>query len=339
METKRLSQQDIQTAADLLRAGGLVGIPTETVYGLGANGLDPAAVGRIFQAKGRPQDNPLILHIPGADWLERYCRDIPAAAYELARRFWPGPLTMVLRRRDNVPDQVTAGLDTVGMRCPAHPLCRAVIQAADVPVAAPSGNTSGRPSPTTAAHMLEDMDGRIDAILDGGPCSVGVESTIVDLTCTPPRLLRPGGITLEQLRAALGEVAVDSAVTRLMGAGERPRAPGMKYRHYAPKAPVTVVTGAPERSAAYIAAHAGPGDGVICFEEFLPMYAGGARPVMSLGPAGDKGEQARRVFDALRAFDHTAVSAIWAQCPDSGGIGLAVTNRLNKAAGFHIVEA
>ena len=338
METKRLSQQDIQTAADLLRIGGLVGIPTETVYGLGANGLDPAAVGRIFQAKGRPQDNPLILHIPGADWLERYCRDIPAAAYELARRFWPGPLTMVLRRRDNVPDQVTAGLDTVGMRCPAHPLCRAVIQAADVPVAAPSGNTSGRPSPTTAAHMLEDMDGRIDAILDGGPCSVGVESTIVDLTCTPP-LLRPGGITLEQLRAALGEVAVDPAVTRLMGAGERPRAPGMKYRHYAPKAPVTVVTGAPERSAAYIAAHAGPGDGVICFEEFLPMYAGGARPVMSLGPAGDKGEQARRVFDALRAFDHTAVSAIWAQCPDSGGIGLAVTNRLNKAAGFHIVEA
>ena len=339
METKRLSQQDIQTAADLLRAGGLVGIPTETVYGLGANGLDPAAVGRIFQAKGRLQDNPLILHIPGADWLERYCRDIPAAAYELARRFWPGPLTMVLRRRDNVPDQVTAGLDTVGMRCPAHPLCRAVIQAADVPVAAPSGNTSGRPSPTTAAHMLEDMDGRIDAILDGGPCSVGVESTIVDLTCTPPRLLRPGGITLEQLRAALGEVAVDPAVTRLMGAGERPRAPGMKYRHYAPKAPVTVVTGEPERSAAYIAAHAGPGDGVICFEEFLPMYAGGARPVMSLGPAGDKGEQARRVFDALRAFDHTAVSAIWAQCPDSGGIGLAVTNRLNKAAGFHIVEA
>ena len=339
METKRLSQQDIQTAADLLRTGGLVGIPTETVYGLGANGLDPAAVGRIFQAKGRPQDNPLILHIPGSDWLERYCRDIPAAAYELARRFWHGPLTMVLRRRDNVPDQVTAGLDTVGMRCPAHPLCRAVIQAADVPVAAPSGNTSGRPSPTTAAHMLEDMDGRIDAILDGGPCSVGVESTIVDLTCTPPRLLRPGGITLEQLRAALGEVAVDPAVTRLMGAGERPRAPGMKYRHYAPKAPVTVVTGEPERSAAYIAAHAGPGDGVICFEEFLPMYAGGARPVMSLGPAGDKGEQARRVFDALRAFDHTAVSAIWAQCPDSGGIGLAVTNRLNKAAGFHIVEA
>ena len=222
METKRLSQQDIQTAADLLRAGGLVGIPTETVYGLGANGLDPAAVGRIFQAKGRPQDNPLILHIPGADWLERYCRDIPAAAYELARRFWPGPLTMVLRRRDNVPDQVTAGLDTVGMRCPAHPLCRAVIQAADVPVAAPSGNTSGRPSPTTAAHMLEGH-GRQDRrhfgrrpLLRGG----GVHHRGPDMHA--PRLLRPGGITLEQLRAALGEVAVDPAVTRLMGGGEAP---------------------------------------------------------------------------------------------------------------------
>lgn len=337
METKRLSQQDIQTAADLLRAGGLVGIPTETVYGLGANGLDPAAVGRIFQAKGRPQDNPLILHIPGADWLERYCRDIPAAAYELARRFWPGPLTMVLRRRDNVPDQVTAGLDTVGMRCPAHPLCRAVIQAADVPVAAPSGNTSGRPSPTTAAHMLEDMDGRIDAILDGGPCSVGVESTIVDLTCTPPRLLRPGGITLEQLRAALGEVAVDPAVTRLMGAGERPRAPGMKYRHYAPKAPVTVVQGAPAAAARYIQAHMAPGDGVICFDEYAGLFAG--HPLEQLGPSTDVPEQARRVFEALRWFDGTGVSHIWAQCPAAAGIGLAVANRLNKAAGFHIVRA
>ena len=341
METKLLSDHaaDLLEAAALLQQGKVVGIPTETVYGLAADARNPEAVRQIFAAKGRPADNPLIVHIAEMQALEQVAAVVPPLAVKLAERFWPGPLTMVLRRRDNVPDQVTAGLDTVGMRCPAHPLCRAVIQAADVPVAAPSGNTSGRPSPTTAAHMLEDMDGRIDAILDGGPCSVGVESTIVDLTCTPPRLLRPGGITLEQLRAALGEVAVDPAVTRLMGAGERPRAPGMKYRHYAPKAPVTVVTGEPERSAAYIAAHAGPGDGVICFEEFLPMYAGGARPVMSLGPAGDKGEQARRVFDALRAFDHTAVSAIWAQCPDSGGIGLAVTNRLNKAAGFHIVEA
>ena len=356
MQTKFLTEKDIDRAekgftcfqgknaiqfcVDILREGGLVGIPTETVYGLGANGLDPDAVSHIFEAKGRPQDNPLILHIPSADWLERYCKDIPPTAYLLAKQFWPGPMTMILPRKDIVPDVVTAGLDTVGMRCPAHPLCREIIRLAGVPVAAPSGNTSGRPSPTTAQHMLEDMDGRIDAIVDGGPCSVGVESTIIDLTCTPPRLLRPGGVTLEQLRSVLGEVAVDPAVTRLMGAGEKPRAPGMKYRHYAPKAPVTVVTGEPARSAAYIAAHAAPGDGVICFDEYLSLFTeqSAARPVMDLGPAGNMEEQARHIFDALRAFDHTEVTAIWAQCPDSKGIGLAIANRLNKAAGFHIIE-
>jgi len=340
METKYLTQQKIQQAAQILKRGGLVGIPTETVYGLGANGLDPAAVARIFEAKGRPQDNPLILHIPDVGWLERYCRDIPASAIALANAFWPGPLTMILPRRENVPDIVTAGLDTVGMRCPSHALCRKIIAAADIPVAAPSGNTSGRPSPTTAKHMLEDMDGKIEAIVDGGPCTVGVESTIIDLTCTPPRLLRPGGITLEQLRSVLGEVEVDPAVTRIMGAGEQPKAPGMKYRHYAPKAPVTVVAGDPERSAAYIAAHAGAEDGIICFDEFMDLFTGQSvtRPVMDLGPSGDKEEQARHIFDALRQFDHTNVPAIWAQCPDASGIGLAIANRLNKAAGFHIVE-
>ena len=327
-------------AAAILRDGGLVGIPTETVYGLGANGLNEEAVAHIFEAKGRPQDNPLILHIPDASWLERYCKDIPLTAYKLADAYWPGPMTMILRRKDIVPDAVTAGLDTVGMRCPAHPLCRAIIDAAGVPVAAPSGNTSGRPSPTTAQHMLEDMDGKIDAIVDGGPCSVGVESTIIDLTETPARLLRPGGITLEQLEAVLGEVAVDPAVTRLMGAGEQPKAPGMKYRHYAPKAPVTVVTGDPQKSAEYIASHAAPEDGVICFDEFLPLFTrrSETRPVMDLGPAGDKEEQARHIFDALRSFDHTSVPAIWAQCPDATGIGLAIANRLNKAAGFHIIH-
>ena len=336
MNTEALTARDVDRAAAILRAGGLVGIPTETVYGLGANGLDPDAVAHIFQAKGRPQDNPLILHIPSADHLERYCEKIPDRAYALAEAYWPGPLTMILWRKPIVPDVVTAGLDTVGMRCPSHPVCRAILEAADVPVAAPSGNTSGRPSPTTAAHMWEDMDGKIDAIVDGGPCSVGVESTIVDLTETPPRLLRPGGITLEQLENVLGEVAVDPAVTRLMGAGERPRAPGMKYRHYAPRAPVTVVAGAPQKSAAYIAAHAGREDGVICFDEFAPLFGG--QEVEKLGPAADKGEQARHIFDALRAFDHTRVKAIWAQCPDPSGLGLAITNRLNKAAGFHVVQ-
>lgn len=339
MRTEYLSEQEKERAAQLLREGGLVGIPTETVYGLGANGLNPKSVANIFIAKGRPQDNPLILHIPDASWLERYCQNIPETAYVLAEHFWPGPMTMVLPRKAIVPNVVTAGLDTVGMRCPSHSLCRAVIAAADVPIAAPSGNTSGRPSPTNAKDMLEDMDGKIDAILDGGPCSVGIESTIIDLTCTPPRLLRPGGVTLEQLRSVLGEVAVDPAVIRLMGAGEKPRAPGMKYRHYAPKAPVTVVTGSPEQTAKHICEHAGNHDGVICFEEFRSLYLDHKeRVVVSLGPASDQQEQARRVFAALRQFDHTDVPTIWAQGPDTSGIGLAIANRLNKAAGFHIVE-
>ena len=338
MKTELLNEKQLAKAAEIIRSGGLLGVPTETVYGLGADGLNPAAVRSIFRAKGRPQDNPLILHIWSADWLERYCRDIPAAAFRLAEQFWPGPLTMILRRRPVVPDAVTAGLDTVGMRCPAHPLCRQVIRLAQTPVAAPSGNTSGRPSPTTARHMLADMEGRIPAVLDGGPCEVGVESTILDLTVSPPRLLRPGGVTLEQLREALGEVAVDSAVTRSLEEGEQPRAPGMKYRHYAPKAPVVVVTGEPEATAAYIRqkiSHT-PGDGVICFDEYADRFPD--CPLERLGPAADKREQARRVFDALRAMDAVDVRCIWAQCPDSGGIGLAVVNRLNKAAGFHIIE-
>ena len=336
MKTEKLTAADVEQAAAILARGGLLGIPTETVYGLGANGLDPEAVAHIFEAKGRPQDNPLILHVPSAEWLERYCQHIPDAAYTLAERFWPGPLTMILERKPVVPDVVTAGLNTVGMRCPAHPVCRAIIAAAGVPVAAPSGNTSGRPSPTNMADMLEDMDGKIDGIVDGGPCSVGVESTIIDLTEQPPRLLRPGGVTLEELRDALGEVAVDPAVTRLMGAGEHPRAPGMKYRHYAPKAPVTVVKGDAAATAAYIQAHLGAGEGVVCFDEYAGLYAGHA--VEKLGPAADKAAQARNVFDALRAFDGTDVTAIWSQCPDEGGIGLAISNRLNKAAGFHIVD-
>lgn len=336
MKTERLTAREWERAADILKNGGLLGIPTETVYGLGADGLNEDAVRRIFEAKGRPQDNPLILHIPGAHWLERYCEDIPPSAYALAERFWPGPLTMVLRRKSIVPDRVTAGLSTVGMRCPDHALTREVIEKAGVPVAAPSGNISGRPSPTTAGHMLEDMDGKIDGILDGGACTVGVESTIVDLTVMPPRLLRPGGVTLEQLRETLGEVEVDAAVVRLMKDGEKPRAPGMKYRHYAPKAPVTAVKGAPEKTAAYIAAHLGEKSGVICFDEYASLFEG--RVVQTIGPAADQAAQARRIFDALRAFDHADVAEIWAQEPEDTGIGLAVTNRLNKAAGFHIIE-
>lgn len=327
---------DVHAAAAILQRGGLLGIPTETVYGLGADGLNPGAVRRIFEAKGRPQDNPLILHVPEAGWLERYCRDVPDTAYRLAEKFWPGPLTMILPRREIVPDEVTCGLDTVGMRCPAHPVTLAIIRAAGTPVAAPSGNLSGRPSPTCAAHMAADMDGRIDAIVDGGPCGVGVESTIIDLTAPVPRLLRPGGLPLEALREVLGEVAVDQAVLRPLSAGERPKAPGMKYRHYAPKAPVTVVTGDSRRTAGYIRAHAGRDTGVICFEEYKGAFPG--CEVRSIGPAEDRKEQARRVFDALRSFDDTAVAAIFAQCPGDRDLGLAVANRLKKAAGFQIVD-
>lgn len=327
----------VRDAAAILRRGGLLGIPTETVYGLGADALNEDAVSRIFLAKGRPQDNPLIIHVPDASWLERYCRDVPPAAYRLAERFWPGPLTMILPRRDIVPLQTTGGLETVGVRCPNHPVTLAIIEAAGVPIAAPSGNTSGRPSPTTAAHMIEDMDGRIDGIVDGGPCTVGVESTIIDLTVTPPRLLRPGGLPLESLRQVLGEVAVDKAVTGLLAAGERPRAPGMKYRHYAPHAPITVVTGEPERSARRIQGLLSDTAGVICFDEYAPLFPG--HIIHKLGPAADKSAQARHVFDALRTFDGTDVTEIFAQCPDDGGLGLAVANRLKKAAGFHLIDA
>ena len=327
----------IQQAAAILRHGGLLGIPTETVYGLGANALDETAVLHIFEAKGRPQDNPLILHVPDADWLELYCHDIPPVAYTLAERFWPGPLTMILPRRDIVPLRTTGGLETVGVRCPNHPMTLAIIREAGIPVAAPSGNTSGRPSPTTAQHMLEDMDGKINGIVDGGPCSVVVESTIIDLTVTPPRLLRPGGLPLEALEEVLGTVAVDKAVRQKLADGEQAKAPGMKYRHYAPKAPVTVITGTPGASAAYIAAHLTKHSGVICFDEYAPLFEG--HTIHRLGPAGDKLAQAQHVFDALRTFDGTDVTEIFAQCPDEGGLGLAVGNRLKKAAGFHVIEA
>ena len=269
----------IQEAAAILRRGGLLGIPTETVYGLGADGLNEDAVRRIFEAKGRPQDNPLILHIPEASWLERCCVDVPDTAYTLASRFWPGPLTMILPRRSCVPLRTTGGLETVGVRCPDHPVTRAIIAAADTPVAAPSGNTSGRPSPTTAQHMVEDMWGKIDGIVDGGPCVVGVESTIIDLTVQPPRLLRPGGLPLEALEEVLGQVAVDDAVRRKMGEGERPRAPGMKYRHYAPKAAVTTVTGSPHRTSRRTRALYASTSSRLCFRDI--SSTGWARPATS----------------------------------------------------------
>ena len=327
---------EIEEAARIIRRGGTVAIPTETVYGLGANGLDGEAVRKIFEAKGRPQDNPLILHVADESWIERYCKDVPPETYELTKRFWPGPLTIILKRRSIVPDITTAGLPTVGMRYPDHPITNALIRAAGVPIAAPSANISGRPSTTSFEHVLKDMDGKIDAIIDGGDCAVGLESTIIDLTVKPPRLLRPGGVTLEQLKEVLGEVEVDKAVSSLLGNGEKPKAPGMKYRHYAPKAPVTVVCGSPEKSAQYILKQDLNDKGVLCFDEYAHLFD--RERTLSFGSSTDLKAQAERLFDALRAFDELDVREIFAQCPTEEGLGLAIANRLKKAAGFRIVD-
>ena len=337
-EILRPEQPDtVSRAAEIIRSGGLLGIPTETVYGLGANGLDPDAVLKIFEAKGRPQDNPLILHVSGPEQVPDFCHDIPAAARTLMERFWPGPLTIVLPARENVPRRTTANLDTVAIRCPANEITRAIIQAAGVPIAAPSANISGKPSPTTAQHVLHDMAGRIEAIVDGGPCSVGVESTIVDLTGDRPRLLRPGGITPEQLTEVLGDLVVDKAVTGEVAKDEIVRAPGMKYTHYTPAGEVIIVTGSAQGAARYILRQLDPEtDRVLCFEEEQALYP--AAVTLAYGQEAHPETLARGLFAALRTLDSDEIKTIYARCPTGGGVVYAVANRLKKAAGFHIVE-
>ena len=325
------------TAANLIRKGELVAIPTETVYGLGANGLDEAAVAKIFEAKGRPQDNPLILHICGAEQMELFCHHIPQKAYDLAEAFWPGPLTMVLPARDVVPRRTTGGLNTVAVRCPDNAVTREIIRLSGVPIAAPSANISGKPSTTTAQHVLHDHDGKIAAVVDGGPCRVGVESTIVDLTEERPRLLRPGGITPEQLISVLGDLVVDKAVTAQVDKDAVVKAPGMKYRHYAPSEPVVIVSGSREKAAAYIHRHFEPGDRVLCFEEELPLYAD-CDP-LSYGQEADVNTLSAGLFAALRELDDPSIHQVYARCPVGGGVAYAVQNRLKKAAAFHIVDA
>ena len=340
MNTMMLSSADAATpaiAAEMIRSGELVAIPTETVYGLGANGLDEAAVAKIFQAKGRPQDNPLILHISGPEQMELFCHHIPQKAYDLAEAFWPGPLTIVLPARDNVPKRTTGGLSTVAVRCPDNDVTREIIRLSGVPIAAPSANISGKPSTTTAAHVLHDHDGKIAAIVDGGACRVGVESTIVDLTEARPRLLRPGGIGPEELIAILGDLVVDKAVTAQIDKDEVVKAPGMKYRHYAPSEPVVIVSGSREKAAAYIRAHFEPGDRVLCFEEELPLYEG-CNP-LSYGLEADVNTLSAGLFAALRELDDPSIHQVYARCPVGGGVAYAVQNRLKKAAAFHIVVA
>ena len=340
MKTLLLSAQAPETAsiaADLIQKGELVAIPTETVYGLGANGLDEEAVAKIFQAKGRPQDNPLILHICGPEQIELFCHHIPQSAYDLAAAFWPGPLTLVLPARDVVPRRTTGGLDTVAVRCPDNAVTREIIRLSGVPIAAPSANISGKPSTTTAQHVLHDHDGKIAAIVDGGPCRVGVESTIVDLTEERPRLLRPGGIGPEQLLAVLGDLVVDKAVTAPIDKDAVVKAPGMKYRHYAPAEPVVIVSGSREKAAQYIHRHFTPGDRVLCFEEELPLYTDCAP--LSYGKEADVNTLSAGLFAALRELDDPKIHQVFARCPVGGGVAYAVQNRLRKAAAFHIVDA
>ena len=340
MDTLLLSALDAATpatAANIIKNGGLVAIPTETVYGLGANGLDPEAVAKIFIAKGRPQDNPLILHVADSSQIESLCHSIPDVAYRLAEKFWPGPLTMVLPARDTVPKCTTAGLPTVAVRCPDNAVTREIIRLSGCPIAAPSANISGKPSTTTAEHVIHDHNGKIEAVVDGGPCRVGLESTIVDLSEDRPRLLRPGGITPEQLLEVLGDLVVDKAVTAQIDKDAVVKAPGMKYRHYAPDCQVVIVSGSREKAASYIRSHFEPGDRVLCFEEELPLYQD-CNP-LSYGLEADVNTLSAGLFAALRELDDPSIHQVYARCPVGGGVAYAVQNRLKKAAAFHIVDA
>jgi L-threonylcarbamoyladenylate synthase len=325
----------IEEAARIIRNGGLVGMPTETVYGLAANALDAKAVAKIFEAKGRPQDNPLIVHISAFEQIRRLVKSVPESAEKLAKAYWPGPMTMVLEKSDLIPDIVSAGLPTVGIRFPSHPAAQALITAAGVPIAAPSANRSGLPSTTTAEHVMRDMDGRIDAVLDGGTCGVGVESTIVTLASDPPRLLRPGGITLEQLQAVLGRVDVDNAVLNPLPKDAKPLSPGMKYKHYSPKANIIIIESDEKTFADFVNTHNAPGVAALCYtgEEKLVDV-----PAVCYGGETDYEAQARDLFEALRHLDDIGAKTVYARCPEPKGVGLAVYNRLMRAAGFEVLQ-
>lgn len=340
------TQQDktwLCRAGEVLRGGGLVAFPTETVYGLGGDALNPGSSRRIYEAKGRPSDNPLIIHIADFDALSAIVSEIPEGAVKLAEAFWPGPLTMILRKSDAVPYETTGGLGTVAVRMPSHPVALALIREGGGYVAAPSANLSGKPSPTLAAYVAEDMDGRIDMIIDGGEVGIGLESTIVDLTVSPPRILRPGYITREMLERVLGEVAVDATILcSQQDCGEAPKAPGMKYRHYAPAGDLTIVSGTPENVTDYINRRSeedrasGEKVGVIGTEETLAGYRADA--VKSVGCRGDEETIAKRLYAILREFDDEKVTRIYSESFSAEGFGQAIMNRLLKAAGHHVVE-
>ena len=329
----------VALGGQLLAAGELVAFPTETVYGLGANGLDGAAVAKIFAAKGRPMDNPLILHVSEKEQAGELCV-LNDAARRLMEAFWPGPLTLVLPKKPHIPDEVTAGLSTVAVRMPSHEGARALIAAAGRPIAAPSANRSGRPSPTTAQHVLEDMDGRIPLILDGGPCQVGVESSVIDATGEVPVILRPGGITPEMVERVLGHVRVDEHVMSPLKEGDVARSPGMKYKHYAPKAKAVIFSGTPEHVVAAICRRydeqTDKGERVAILG--LDEHNYGGRTFISLGSEKRPQEAAARLFAALRELDERGDTVALCEAVDTAGIGLAVMNRMGRAAAFDIEQ-
>lgn len=337
----------LEEAGEVLKAGGLVAFPTETVYGLGGDALNPESSKKIYAAKGRPSDNPLIVHICRWEDIYHIVSDAPEhenmldMAKKLADAFWPGPLTMILPKSDAVPKETTGGLDTVAIRFPSHKTAQALIGYAGGFVAAPSANTSGKPSPTLAKYVLEDMNGRIDFVIDGGEVGIGLESTIVDLTVNPPEILRPGYVTREMLERVLGEVETD--VTILSGtSGQAPKAPGMKYRHYAPKGELTIVKGQQEKVTAYVNERAeaekkcGHKTGVIATEETAAGYH--TDVVKCAGSRSDELSVAKHLYSILREFDDENVEVMYAEAFESAGIGQAVMNRLLKAAGHHVIE-
>lgn len=332
----------LEKAAAIIRAGGLVAFPTETVYGLGANALDEAAAKKIYAAKGRPSDNPLIAHVSCLEEIAPLVSRMPEKGKKLAETYWPGPMTMVFPKSDIVPYGTTGGLDTVAIRMPSDPVAAELIRLSGVPIAAPSANTSGRPSPTKAEHVFQDMNGKIDAIIDGGPVGIGLESTIVDVTEDIPMVLRPGAITVEMLRETVGEVGIDPAILGPLSADVRPKAPGMKYRHYAPKADLTLVEGKTEAVVETINLLAaekideGRKVGIICTDETRKCYPAGI--LKSIGVRANQETIAHNLYAVLRDFDDCGAEYIYSEGFSEDNLGRAIMNRLNKAAGYHIMK-
>lgn len=335
-KTQILSEKDVAVAAKILKSGGLVAIPTETVYGLAANALNEAAVQKIFAAKGRPSDNPLIVHISEIDEIYNLVSEFPAKAQKLADAFWPGPLTMIFKKSRVIPNIISGGLDSVAIRLPANSVARKIIKESGCPLAAPSANLSGSPSPTKTAHVIADLFGKIDAIVDAGTCNVGVESTVISLCTDNPKILRPGAVTPEQLRNVLGDVEIDAAVLSKLDENSKPLSPGMKYKHYAPKAKVIILNGSREKYINFVNVHAAHTVAALCYEEDVKDLKTSA---ITFGKENDLKSQAELLFDALRKIDELhQIEVVYARCPAQNGIGLAVYNRLIRAAGFNIIN-